>query len=206
MSAAAWQAASLLLCYPDRGLYERCPMLRDAVAAGAMPAPAARRLAAFLDHLDATPLDRLGEHYVETFDLRRKCCLYLTYYRDGDTRRRGASLAALKERYRAAGVELDSRELPDFLPIVLEFAALHGGDELLAEHRAGLELLRFALADRESPYALVVEAVCATLPGPSPRDRAEAMRLARSGPPAETVGIGPGADLGLVPVSMEGPR
>ncbi|GAA2594880.1 nitrate reductase molybdenum cofactor assembly chaperone [Actinomadura fulvescens] len=185
-----WQAASLLLAYPDRGLYDRRPMLRGAVAALGT-GRAAGRLTAFLDHLDATPLGRLAEHYVETFDLRRRCCLYLTYYRDGDTRRRGASLAVLKARYRTAGVELDSREPPDFLPIVLEFAALHGGAALLAEHRAGLELLRLALLDRGTPYAAPVEAVCATLPGPSPRDRAEAVRLAGSGPPAESVGLAP---------------
>jgi nitrate reductase delta subunit len=182
-----WQAASLLLSYPDEELYERRPMLREALGGG----QAAGRLAAFLDHLDAVPLRELAEHYVDTFDRRRRCCLYLTYYRDGDTRRRGGSLAELKGRYRAAGLELDSRELPDFLPIVLEFAALHSGEDLLIEHRAGLELLRLALLDRRSPYAAVVEAVCATLPGPSPRDRAEAMKLARSGPPAENVGLEP---------------
>ncbi|MFC9975488.1 nitrate reductase molybdenum cofactor assembly chaperone [Spirillospora sp. NPDC127200] len=190
MSPVVWQAASLLLAYPGPDLYERRAVLREA-AAGLERGPAAERLGAFLDHLDATPPAALAEHYVETFDLRRRCCLYLTYYRDGDTRRRGESLAALKRRYREAGVELDSRELPDFLPIVLEFAALHGGADLLAEHRAGLELLRLALLDRGSPYAAPVEAVCATLPGPSPRDRAEARRMARSGPPAENVGLEP---------------
>jgi nitrate reductase delta subunit len=184
MTETVWQAASLLLSYPDRELYERRPMLREAAAGQ-------ERLTAFLDHLDETPLERLAEHYVETFDLRRRCCLYLTFYTDGDTRRRGESLAALKQRYRDAGVELDSRELPDFLPIVLEFAALHGGVDLLTENRPGLELLRLALLDRGSPYAAPVEAVCATLPGPSPRDRAEALRLAKAGPPAEHVGLEP---------------
>ncbi|MBO2447452.1 nitrate reductase molybdenum cofactor assembly chaperone [Actinomadura barringtoniae] len=182
-----WQAASLLLSYPDEELYERRPMIRSALGQG----PAAERLAAFLGHMDATPLGELAEHYVETFDRRRRCCLYMTYYRDGDTRRRGGSLAALKGRYREAGLELDSRELPDFLPIVLEFAALHDGADLLTEYRPGLELLRLALLDRRSPYAAPVEAVCASLPGPSPRDRAEAMKLARSGPPGENVGLEP---------------
>ncbi|MQY09075.1 nitrate reductase molybdenum cofactor assembly chaperone [Actinomadura macrotermitis] len=184
MSPVVWQAASLLLGYPDEELYGRRAMLREAVAGE-------ERLTAFLDHMDAVPLDDLAAHYVETFDLRRRCCLYLTYYRDGDTRRRGGSLAALKGRYRAAGAELGTRELPDFLPVVLEFAALHGGADLLTEHRAGLELLRLALEDRGTPYALPVQAVCATLPGPSPRDRAEALRLAAAGPPAEHVGLEP---------------
>lgn len=189
-SRTVWQAASLLLDYPDAPLYERRPLLRDAVA-GLGRHEAAGRLAAFLDHMDATPPSALAEHYVETFDLRRRCCLHLTYYRDGDTRRRGSSLVELKERYRAAGAEYTGGDLPDHLPVVLEFAALHDGADLLAEHRAGIELLRLALLDRGSPYAAPVEAVCATLPGASPRDRAEALRLARTGPPAETVGLEP---------------
>ncbi|WP_019633353.1 nitrate reductase molybdenum cofactor assembly chaperone [Actinomadura atramentaria] len=199
MNAVVWQAASLLLEYPTDELYARRPLLRAAVADLPAGEPAAR-LAAFLDHLDAVPLGALARDYVATFDLRRRCCLYLTYYRDGDTRRRGASLVALKERYRAAGVEPATRELPDFLPVVLEFAALHGGADLLAEHRAGLELLRLALRDRSSPYAAPVEAVCATLPGPAPRDRAEALRLARTGPPGELVGL----ELGLRPFGPGG--
>ncbi|WP_018656202.1 nitrate reductase molybdenum cofactor assembly chaperone [Actinomadura flavalba] len=195
MSAPVWQAASLLLSYPDTALYDRRALLRASVAELPRGVPASR-LAAFLDHLDATAHGDLARHYVETFDLRRRCCLYLTYYRDGDTRRRGASLAALIQRYRAAGVVPATSELPDFLPVVLEFAALHGGGDLLAEHRPGLELLRIALTDRGSPYAAPVEAVCATLPGVSPRDRAAALAMARSGPPAEQVGLipfGPGA-------------
>ena len=168
MTAAVWSAASRLLCYPDAELY-------------AAPPP----LAGF----PWMPLPDLARHYVETFDLRRRCCLYLTYYRDGDTRRRGASLAALKARYRQAGLELVGGELPDFLPVMLEHAAATSSGDLLAEHRPGLELLRMALADRESPYTRVVEAVCATLPGPAPRDRAQALRLAQTGPPTETVGV-----------------
>ncbi|SEU27786.1 nitrate reductase molybdenum cofactor assembly chaperone [Nonomuraea wenchangensis] len=114
---------------------------------------------------------------------------YLTYYADGDTRRRGASLAALKRRYRAAGWELMEDELPDFLPVVLEFAALDAtGAEVLREHRVGLELLRAALERRGSPYALVVGAVCGTLPPATAEQRAEVRRLAAGGPPAESVG------------------
>ncbi|MDP1172023.1 hypothetical protein, partial [Klebsiella pneumoniae] len=75
-------------------------------------------------------------------------------------------------------------ELPDFLPAVLEFSA-HAGPVLLTENRSGIELLRLALTDFGTPYAAVLDAVCASLPGPSPKDRAEALALARSGPPRE---------------------
>ena len=168
------------------------------VRSAARPSPARRfsvpreRLTAFLRHAAATPAVELAEHYVELLDRRRRCCLYLTWWSDGETRRRGGSLVALKQRYQAAGVELDSGELPDFLPAVLEYAAttdLADGLALLQEHRAGLELLRLALLDAATPYAAPVEAVCALLPGPSPADVAAAKALARSGPPREQVGL-----------------
>jgi nitrate reductase delta subunit len=185
------QAASVCLQYPDADLLAILPTVRGAVAA--LPAGRPReRLEVFLDAADATPPTRMATHYVELFDTRRRCCLYLTWWSDGETRRRGAALAALKARYRAAGVELDSTELPDFLPVVLEYAAttdLADGLQLLQEHRPGVELLRLALLEAGTPYAAPVEAVCALLPGPSPTDVAAAKALARSGPPREQVGL-----------------
>ncbi len=194
MSAAVvCQAASLLLSYPDADIRERMPLISEAVAELAT-GPARAGLRRFLDHAADTAPRELAEHYVATFDRRQRCCLYLTWYSDGDTRRRGQSLADLKARYRRSGFEPVQSELPDYLPLVLEYAAiadLADGLELLQEHRAGLELLRLALQDVGSPYSAVVEAVCALLPGPSPRDRQAALRLARTGPPKETVGLEP---------------
>jgi nitrate reductase molybdenum cofactor assembly chaperone NarJ/NarW len=200
--AVVLQAASVCLQYPDESVREMLPLVRGAV--DGLPAGRPReRLTAFLQHAVATPAGALAEHYVEVFDRRRRCCLYLTWWSDGETRRRGGALAALKQRYRAAGVELDTGELPDFLPAVLEYTAtadLADGLALLQEHRAGLELLRLALIDADTPYAAPVEAVCALLPGPSPADVAAAKALARSGPPREQVG------LELAPFPTGGPR
>jgi nitrate reductase molybdenum cofactor assembly chaperone NarJ/NarW len=133
----------------------------------------------------------LAQHYVATFDRDRRCCLHLTWWTDGETRRRGRTLAALKDRYRRHGLELRNDELPDYLPVVLEYAAtgdLADGLAVLREHRAAVELIRLALRDLESPYAALLEAVCALLPGPSPADHAAARRLAQTGPPVESVG------------------
>jgi nitrate reductase molybdenum cofactor assembly chaperone NarJ/NarW len=187
------QAASTLLQYPGETVRDRVPVVTTAVAA-LPPGRPRTALSGFLQHLARTPARELAEHYVATFDRRRRCCLYLTWWTDGETRRRGQSLALLKERYRRRGLELRSSELPDYLPVVLEYAAtgdLADGLALLQEHRAGVELLRLALRDARSPYADVVAAVCALLPGPSPQDRAAAQRLAQTGPPTETVGLEP---------------
>jgi nitrate reductase delta subunit len=200
--AVALQAASICLQYPDDAVRERFALVRSAVDA-LPPGRPRERLTAFLHHASVTRPGALAEHYVEVFDRLRRCCLYLTWWSDGETRRRGGTLAALKQRYRAAGVEWDSTELPDFLPAVLEYAAtadLVDGLALLQEHRAGLELLRLALLDAGTPYVAPVEAVCALLPGPSPTDVAAAKALARNGPPREEVG------LELAPFPTGGPR
>ncbi|MFH8607326.1 nitrate reductase molybdenum cofactor assembly chaperone [Streptomyces sp. NPDC018029] len=187
--AVLYQAAALCLAYPDDEFHARLPLLRAA-------APA--ELHGFLEYASAAEPRELAAHYVQVFDFKNRHSLYLSWWREGDTRRRGMALVRFKEVYREHGLDFTGEELPDFLPAVLEFSA-HAGPVLLDEHRGGLELLRIALADFGTPYAAVVEAVCATLPGPSPKDRAEALALARSGPPREEVGLQPFALVGEVP-------
>lgn len=188
------QAASICLQYPDDRVLALRPVLGAALAELPSVSPSVERLRAFFTSTGDLPPDDRRAHYVELFDTRRRCCLYLTWWSDGETRRRGASLAALKARYRAAGAEFDGGELPDLLPAVLEYAAtvdLADGLSLLQEHRPGLELLRLALLEASTYYAAPVEAVCHLLPGPSPKDVAAAKALARGGPPRETVGLEP---------------
>lgn len=190
--ATARQTASLLLGYPDEELLDRVPLLRAAVAP--LPPALAGPLGRFLDHLEATPLPQLQADYVETFDLRRRCALYLTYYAYGDTRKRGMALLQFKHLYTRAGLTLSDAELPDHLAVVLEFTAVGDatrGERLLHEHRAGVELIRLALEDAGSPYAAVLHAVCATLPSIAAADREAVLRLARQGPPTEDVGLDP---------------
>lgn len=180
MSAVAFQAAALCLEYPDESLIATVPLLRRA-----------RTVDRFLDTIEGTPLAQLQTSYVETFDLRRRCCPYLTYYTYGDTRDRGMALLQFTSAYRAAGFEVASGELPDHLAVVCEFAARRReqGITLLQRHRAGLELLALALREAGSPYVHVVDSIRVLLPAAAPQDLDRAMELARTGPPAEEVGI-----------------
>jgi nitrate reductase delta subunit len=187
VSAVVLQAASLLLGYPDEQLRSELPLIRAAL-------PPGHRLHAVVDHLESAPLGELQQHYVDTFDLRRRCCLYLTYYTHGDTRKRGMALLRFRHAYKASGVELRDGELPDHLAVVCEYGATTDsarGIALLTEHRAGLELLRAALADLDSPYVEVIDAVRELLPAASRRDLERAAELARTGPPEEEVGLEP---------------
>ncbi|MFI8859546.1 nitrate reductase molybdenum cofactor assembly chaperone [Streptomyces prasinus] len=184
---------SLLLQYPDAELATARPVLASSVAA-LPPSAAAGHLAEFTAWLTAGEPDALERHYVETFDLRRRSSLYLTYYLHGDTRRRGTALFTLSRRYRAAGWDTDGAELPDHLPVVLEFAALVGpgaGEAPLRQHRRGLELVHRALTDAGSPYRHVLGALLTLLPPATEADRAEVARLVAEGPPDEEVGLDP---------------
>ncbi|RBY84924.1 nitrate reductase molybdenum cofactor assembly chaperone [Blastococcus sp. TF02A-30] len=198
--ATARQAASLLLGYPDEELLGRLPLLRAATAP--LPAELSGPLGRFLDHLETTTLTDLQADYVETFDLRRRCSLYLTYYAHGDTRKRGMALLQFKHLYGRAGLQLADGELPDHLAVVLEFTATGDavrGERLLHEHRAGLELIRLALEERRSPWAAVLQAVSATLPPVEAADRAAIARLAQEGPPTEEVGLDPYGTTAFAP-------
>lgn len=184
---------SLLLQYPDAELTTARPALTETVEA-LPPSPAAEHLVTFTTWLTGQEAEALERHYVEMFDLRRKSSLYLTYYLHGDTRRRGMALLTLNQRYRAAGWDTDGGELPDHLPVVLEFAALvgpGGGEAPLRQHRRGLELIHRALADADSPYRHVLAALLTLLPPPTEADRSAVARLVAEGPPNEEVGLDP---------------
>ena len=189
--SAVHQAASLLLRYPGPEWPGRLAAVAEATAG--LPGDEAESLRKFCAQVAAEPPMDFAARYITTFDRSRRRTLHLTYFTDGDTRRRGESLLRWRSLYLDHGWQPPDDELPDFLPLALEFAARcpEAGRAALQDHRAALELLRMALADYGSPYAEVLSAVCRTLPGASPADRAAALRMARSGPPTETVGLLP---------------
>jgi len=192
---------SVLLRYPDERLVEAHEELAAAVAELPRSEPRAA-LARFLAHVEGRSALELAQEYVETFDLRRRTSLYLGWYLHGDTRKRGMALLRLKRLYAAAGVEQTGGELPDYLPLVLEFCSLapaEVAERLLREHRAPLELLRRGLREAASPYADVVDALCACLPRLSALERERIRRLAEEGPPEERVGLQPFAPPEAMP-------
>jgi len=192
--AIAARAASLLLRYPDSDVLAALPTVRAAL--DALPAPVAQPLRHVATHRVDTGAGDLAADYVQLFDFRRRCCLHLTYYTCGDTRKRGEGLVLFAAAYKAAGLTVIDGELPDYLPAVLDLAALHDdGWRLLRENRIGLDLLAEALAAQRSVYRHAIEAVRAMLPPAQPGDIAAAARLARTGPPVEQVGLEP---FGLV--------
>ncbi len=99
--ARTQQVCSLLLQYPEDSLVDLIPEISDVVTS--LSAETSASLSSFLDYFATTPLMDVQRHYVETFDMRRKCSPYLTYWTYGDTRNRGMALLHFKEAYREAG-------------------------------------------------------------------------------------------------------
>jgi nitrate reductase molybdenum cofactor assembly chaperone NarJ/NarW len=192
---AEWALLSYLLRYPEDGLQAA----RDGVAS-LRPGKVRTALEHFLDGLPDTRT--LQSAYVDTFDLRRRVTLHLTYYEHGDTRRRGAALLRLKRLYREAGLEFESGELPDHLAVMLAFAALAPegfGAVLLAEHLPQIELLRAGLREAASPYAHVLDAVAASLP-PLRREQRAVLERLSEGAPDERVGVEPYVPEEVMPI------
>lgn len=189
-------AASVLLRYPEADFGKRVALVREQLTS--FPNEVAADITAFLDWADELGARGLEEHYVEVFDQRRRCSLFLSYYAVGDTRQRGMAILSFGEQLEALGFQLDSDELPDHLCVVLEALALSEGEahgravEMLASYRDGIEVLRAALDQLGSPYVNLVVAICRVLPKVDPETAQKYVDLIRTGPPAEMVGI---ADL-----------
>ena len=183
-------ALGLLLQYPDDAVHRLLPRVRALAEAS----PMAEGLLPFVEWLEATPILEAQAHYVELFDRRRRACLYLSYYLNGDTRRRGMALVRFKELYAAHGWQAGDGELPDFLPTVLQFAAVSDrevAEQVLAGHRAGLVVLHGALTDAGSPYRHLSAVLLDLVPEIASTDHELAMRLIEQGPPSELVGLEP---------------
>ncbi|WP_018295799.1 nitrate reductase molybdenum cofactor assembly chaperone [Corynebacterium lubricantis] len=185
--------ASLLLRYPGENAAEIIAAVEAQV--DDLPGPIAEQFHTFLEAARLMGLRGIEEHYVETFDQRRRCSLFLSYYAVGDTRQRGAAILAFRQQLEGLGLEEISDELPDHLCVLLEAMAMTDDEshrhavEMVSSHRDGIEVLRSALVNVESPYQHVITAVCMALPQIDEETIDRYVELIRSGPPAELVGI-----------------
>ena len=146
---------SVLLQYPDDELVLLLEELQEAVVE--IPQKEHReKCVNFLDYLDNQPLIRLQEEYTATFDLNPATSLNLTYHRWSDSRERGNALVEFRRLYQKAGYENLTGELPDYLPLVLEYLSLNrNGDHspLFAQYCEEVETVNSRLKEAGSIYA-----------------------------------------------------
>lgn len=170
--SAGLRAVSWLLTYPQEGVWlEGLYELQDDIAAA--PGNIALLLAPVLDEFLRTPVTGLQPRYVETFDFSDKRTLYLTAHELGDSRKRGSALIECKQMLEQAGYELAGSELPDYLPLLLEFLAVkpEAQDTHSLEQRLAWVCAQICMAlPEESPYRPVLQAAQSLLPEASPEN------------------------------------
>lgn len=157
---------SKLLGYPDEALLSALPELHTILRQG-FHATERIVIEKFMRHLADQPLTTLQGDYVQTFDLTPEHALHLTHHLFGDDKNRGPALIDLSEFYKQYGLEIaanDDRpnELPDYLPLALEFAAQLEEEEgrvFLSQWTKVLDQLATNLEKAESPYAPLVRLV-----------------------------------------------
>lgn len=196
-------AVSILLTYPGDAYAAKLNAVREQLAY--LPEAVREDIEAFCQWATDEGPRRLEEHYVETFDQRRRCSLFLSYYAVGDTRQRGMAILSFQQQLESLGFEMaDEQELPDHLCVVLEALAMapehDKAVEFVASYRDGIEVLRSALLTVSSPYAHLIAALCRSLPEIDEETAQKYVDLIRTGPPAEMVGI---ADLPFPTVSPD---
>lgn len=160
-----FRVLSALLHYPDAGIVaHRAEMAAALKKENLLLAEHLRALEGFLDGLGRRDLLDLEADYVEAFDRTRTLSLHLFEHIHGESRDRGQAMVDLLAHYRRSGLELVGSELPDYLPLFLEFLALRPLAEaqaLLGEVVDIVALIAGRLQDRGSPYAPVCAAVVA---------------------------------------------
>ncbi len=157
------KALSLILSYPTRELQLAMPEIGAVLASDSRLTAAARRaLRPLVDELGARDIYELEEQFVLLFDRSRTLSLNLFEHVHGESRDRGGAMVSLIETYREGGFEPATSELPDHLPVLLEFLATQPAAEAkdtLADAANILEALSARLARRESPYAAVFDSL-----------------------------------------------
>lgn len=163
--ALTYRALALLLRYPNAEVQSLAPEALGAIDAEALvPSSIRRALARLVTELASDDLFDLQERYVWLFDRTRSLSLNLYEHIHGETRDRGPAMVALLELYRSKGLELSANELPDHLPVFLEFLSTLPNAEaasLLGEAAHVLSALGERLHKRGSVYRAVFGALAA---------------------------------------------
>lgn len=161
--AQTFKALSALLCYPGDGLKAAAGEMRAALAADGILADGARRaLERLIAEIDGDDLLDLQERYVLLFDRTGSLSLYLFEHVHGESRDRGQAMIDLQAHYERNGLAIGAAELPDFLPLFLEFLSLRPlpeAREMLGQTAHILTALAERLHKRGSSYEAVFRAL-----------------------------------------------
>lgn len=169
-----------LLHYPSEDLQAMAPVMAPLIEGDPrLTAGQQARLLRFAGRIAATELMALQEEYVDIFDRGRACSLHLFEHVHGESRDRGQAMVDLAQMYEQAGFEIGIPELPDYLPLFLEFLStrpVEEGREWLSEIAHILQPLYVRLTERGSPYACLIEPLLTLAGAELSADQLEALR------------------------------
>ena len=180
----ACKALAGLLLYPDAALIEAIPEITAILRGAGLPPGELEAVLRFCGRLAAAELLDAQSEYVALFDGAPALSLYLFGHVYGDSRQRGQAMVDLVEDYRRMGLDMTADELPDFLPVFLEYASFHEPAQaraLLGEVAEVVSLLAGRLERRGTSYAAVLRAIEALGARQADREAVEA-RLAEEDP------------------------
>ncbi len=189
MSGLTLRAIARLMDYPTEDLKAALGEIRDVLAEGSLLDKAlADRLVGFVDTLDRQSVLEMQEEYVALFDRGRALSLHLFEHVHGESRDRGQAMVDLMELYKSAGLYLDAHELPDHLPLMLEYLSTRPQpevEELLGDAMGVVVLIGARLRERGSDYCVLFEALEAIAGSPEEAD--ELRKTAATEGPDETI-------------------
>jgi nitrate reductase delta subunit len=158
-----FRAFSALLSYPTEDMRRALPEITEVISVSPLVAARERRgLLDLTDELGRGDLLAAEERYVDLFDRGRALSLHLFEHLHGESRDRGEAMVELKRIYEQAGFELSARELPDYLPVVLEYLScrdLAEARDMLADCAHILTIIGRSLIARQSRYAAILQAL-----------------------------------------------
>jgi nitrate reductase delta subunit len=147
----------LLLTYPEGTVYSAADELLQILHEEALlPEKSIKKIAAFLKTQNAQDLMAVQEDYVETFDRGRAHCLHLFEHIHGESRDRGQAMVDLIDAYATKNLHIDTGELPDYLPLFMEYLSrceFAEASELLGEAIDVIAMIGLKLKKVQSPYA-----------------------------------------------------
>lgn len=157
----ALRVLSMLLNYPDDDLLNHL----DEIASIAERSPSAEiesAIQAFVNELNTHRLIRIQERYTAVFDMNPAMTMNMTYHSNGDNEKRAAALAHLQHNYARAGWRRITGELPDYLPLMLEFLSICPDPKHTApvwQCLAGMQPLVERLQKKEPVYAALMQPI-----------------------------------------------
>ncbi len=158
-----YRILSLLLTYPNEEIYNFLPQVNASLKEeNLLDAESIAGIDVFVDFFTREPLTFWQEFYVQLFDYSRSVSLYLFEHVHGESKDRGQAMVDLIELYKENGLQMDQSELPDFLPVFLEFLALQTSakaNEYLAEVIDIVGFIHRKLEEKDNPYQYLLSAI-----------------------------------------------